>query len=109
MTKLCATDGIWAGKPNQPIYPYRQALPPMKTTLDISSPLLRRAKRVAAQRGTTLRALVEEGLVHVLELRAKSGPAPAPLPVFGAGGLTPEFQGAGWDKLRDTIYEGRGA
>jgi hypothetical protein len=80
----------------------------VKTTLDISSPLLRRAKRYAAQHGTTLRALVEEGLNRTLEAKGQKAPAPAPLPAFGAGGLTPEFQAAGWDKIRDAIYEGRG-
>jgi hypothetical protein len=81
----------------------------MKTTLEISSPLLRRAKRVAAARGITLRALVEEGLTHALAREAGEKPAPAPLPAFGTGGLTPEYQGVGWYKVRDAIYEGRGA
>ncbi|MDQ3710158.1 MAG: type II toxin-antitoxin system VapB family antitoxin [Actinomycetota bacterium] len=34
----------------------------MKTTLNLDDELLRRAKRRAAARGTTLTALVEEGL-----------------------------------------------
>lgn len=80
----------------------------MKTTLDISSPLLRRAKRVAAQRGTTLRALVEEGLAYALAPKTGNGPTAAPLPAFGAGGLTPEYHGAGWEKIREAIHEGRG-
>ena len=36
----------------------------MKTTIDIADPLFDAAKAAAQQRGTTLRALVEMGLVR---------------------------------------------
>jgi hypothetical protein len=81
----------------------------MKTTLEISTPLLRRAKRIAARDGTTLRALVEEGLNQTLSKRSEP---PAKLPphvVVGGKGLNPEFAEGGWEKVRDAIYEGRGA
>jgi hypothetical protein len=38
----------------------------MKTTVDIADSLLAEAKQTAAQRNTTLRALIEEGLELVL-------------------------------------------
>ena len=38
----------------------------MKTTLDIADPLLREARQIAARDGTTLRALVEQGLRNVV-------------------------------------------
>ena len=38
----------------------------MKTTIDISDSLLEKARRVAASRGTTVKALVEAGLRQVL-------------------------------------------
>ena len=38
----------------------------MKTTVEISDVLFERAKAVAKQRGTTLRALIESGLTTVL-------------------------------------------
>lgn len=81
----------------------------MKTTIEISTPLLRRAKKTAARDGVTLRSLIEEGLAKSLEARASASAKVPPLLVVGGKGLTPEFQGAGWDKFRDAIYEGRGA
>lgn len=44
----------------------------MKTTLDISEPLFLSAKALAQQSQTTLRALVEEGLRHVLSDRTNA-------------------------------------
>ncbi len=41
----------------------------VKTTIEISDPLLVEAKTVAAREGTTVRALVEEGLRHVVRAR----------------------------------------
>jgi hypothetical protein len=41
----------------------------MKTTVVIAEPMLKEAKRIAAVEGTTLRALVEEGLRHVIAER----------------------------------------
>jgi Arc/MetJ family transcription regulator len=38
----------------------------MKTTIDISDPLFAAAKRAAEREGTTMEALVERGLRHVL-------------------------------------------
>ena len=43
----------------------------VKTTVDIAEPMLKEAKRIAAIEGTTLRALVEEGLRHVIAERDK--------------------------------------
>jgi hypothetical protein len=39
----------------------------MKTTFDLPDPLLNKARRVAAARGTTVKALVEAGLRKVIE------------------------------------------
>jgi hypothetical protein len=53
----------------------------MKTTIELPDPLFRRAKILAARRGTTLRELVVEGLQHVT--------AGGPVPAAGTA-LTPE-------------------
>lgn len=82
----------------------------MKTTVEISDALLDDAKRLAAREGTTLRQLIEDGLRRVLgERKAKRGRFRLRDASFGGKGLTPEFREAGWEKLRDEIYDGHGA
>ena len=81
----------------------------MKTTIEIADPVLKEARKVAAREGTTLRALVEQGLRQVLsEKKQAKKPYKFHLTTFKGDGLQPEFQDAGWDKIRDAIYEGRG-
>lgn len=79
----------------------------MKTTVEISDPLLARAKKLAARRGTTVRALIEEGLRRVVAEDRAPGRFKLRDVSFGTGGLRPEAQG-GWDRIRDLAYEGRG-
>jgi Bacterial antitoxin of type II TA system, VapB len=72
----------------------------VKTTIEINDDLLRQAKIRAAERGETLRELVERGLRHELET---SGSAPAPYEMpdgrfRGAGSSVDELD---WDKIRD--------
>jgi hypothetical protein len=43
----------------------------VKTTVDIADAMLREAKLIAAREGTTLKALVEEGLRHVIDERGR--------------------------------------
>lgn len=80
----------------------------MKTTLDIADPLLREAKQIAAREGTTLRALVEQGLRRVVAERRKQVRFKLRRASFKGRGLRPELEDAGWDRIRDMIYEGRG-
>jgi hypothetical protein len=58
----------------------------MKTTVEIEDRLLRQAKKVAIDRGTTLRQLIEAGLK--LELEKK--PTPRPIQWVTASGHFPE-------------------
>ena len=80
----------------------------MKTTIDIADSLLASAKHLAAQRGTTLRALVESGLRRVLEEGDRGEPFRLRDASFGGHGLQREFREGDWERLRDAAYEGRG-
>lgn len=81
----------------------------MKTTIELPDELVEQARRVARQEGGTLRALVEEGLQRSLEARRRAVARTLDFPTFGGSGLTDEFQGAAWSRIRDEIYGGRGA
>ena len=62
----------------------------MKTTLNIDETVMGRLREEAARRGTTMSALVEAGLRHILENRADSRSAVKarkPLPVWKSGGF----------------------
>lgn len=76
----------------------------MKTSFDISEPLLREVKELARRRGTTTKSLVEQALIKLL---AESDAVPSFTlrdVRYGSGGMTAEFAHAGWEKLRDEIY-----
>jgi hypothetical protein len=81
----------------------------MKTTIDIADPLLRRAKRLAARRGTTLKALMESALREELA-REQARPAVVPLEThtFRGRGLQPGLSWDDWSTIRSLSYEGRG-
>jgi hypothetical protein len=81
----------------------------MKTTIELPDELIRQARRVARQEGATLRALVEEGLQRSLEARRQAVHRQLDFPTYGGSGLTEEFQGALWSRIRDDIYREHGA
>ncbi len=80
----------------------------MKTTIDLADPLLDEARRLAQREGTTLRALVEQGLRQVLAQKRRSAPFRLRDASFAGDGLRPELAGASWERLRELAYEGRG-
>jgi hypothetical protein len=77
----------------------------MKTTIDIADPLLDAARKKATREGTTLRALVEQGLRQVIEepKQAKK-PFKFRLVTSGGRGLQPHLRDASWDEIRDLSY-----
>ena len=80
----------------------------MKTTIELPDELLDQLRRVARQEGSTLRRLVEEGLQRCLKARRTATRRELDFPSYGGNGLTPEFQGAPWSRLRDEIYQNQG-
>lgn len=82
----------------------------MKTTIEIADDLFKRVQRLARNEKTTFRALTEAGLRLVLSGKHLNPPRKLPpLVSFGGDGPTDEFKDWNWDRLRDNIYQGRGA
>lgn len=76
----------------------------MKTTIEISDPLLENAKAVAAREGITLRTLVEQGLRAALEERERTRPFKLRDAGVTGNGLQPCARGLPWDALRELAY-----
>jgi len=81
---------------------------PMKTTIEISDPLLKQARKVAAREGVTLRTLVERGLSRVVSETKKPVLFKLRQAAFKGKGLQAEFRDASWGAIREAAYEGRG-
>lgn len=80
----------------------------MKTTVEIADALFEAARRRAAERGTTLRALVEEGLRAVVESEVRAAPFRLRDGSVGGNGLQPDVGEGGWERISAVAYEGRG-
>ena len=81
----------------------------MKTTIEISDPLLREAHELAQREGVTLRALVERGLRRVVTETKTVAPFKLRRATFKGKGLQADAHVDSWGRLRDLTYEGRGA
>ena len=81
----------------------------MKTTVEISNGLAEEVKAYMAQEGLTFRSVVERGLREVL----RAGREPKPFKLRDASvagrGLQATLRDAGWERIRDAVYEGRGS
>ena len=81
----------------------------MKTTVEIPETLFKQAKEIAAREHTTLRALVEDGLRRVIELRRNQArPFKLRKASFFGEGLQPDVAEGSWERIRELIYEERG-
>ena len=77
----------------------------MKTTIDIHDELLARTKRHAKATGRPLRAVVEEGLLHVLAQDESAAPYRIrDLSVGDPDGRDP-LESYPWPELREVIYD----
>jgi hypothetical protein len=81
----------------------------MKTTVEITDGLLEEARRAAEKDKTTVRALLEEGLRHVLKARRSSGPFRLRDASVSGNGLQPGIREGDWEEIRRLIYEGHGS
>ena len=79
----------------------------MKTTIDITDGLLAEAKKVAAEKHTTVRALVEDGLRLVLDRERQREPLTLRDGSVGGHGLRPAMRDAGHDVWLDAVYGDR--
>ena len=80
----------------------------MKTTVEIADSLLASARRLAAREGTSVRALIEEGLRKVVDKRERRVGFALRRVTFGGSGLSPDLSPSDWDAIRDRSYEDRG-
>ena len=80
----------------------------MKTTVEISDNLLEEAKRLAAREGTTVKALIEQGLRQIITAKKKPGVFHLRKVTFKGQGLQPRVSTATWEQIRDMAYEGHG-
>ena len=80
----------------------------MKTTIELPDDLLGRIRKVAKREGATLKSLIEEGLHLALRAHERKRVVSFRIDPFAGDGLTPEFENAGWDTIRDEIYRDRG-
>jgi hypothetical protein len=82
----------------------------MKTTIEIADDLFERVQRLAQKEKTSFRALTEAGLRLVVAGKHSQRPGKLPpLVTFGGGGPTEQLKDWDWDRIRDEIYQGRGA
>jgi hypothetical protein len=80
----------------------------MKTTIEISDPVLSEARRLAAREGVPLRALVELGLRRVIAEKRPAAGFRLRRASYKGDGLKAGLQGASWERLREMAYEGHG-
>ncbi|MCL4836470.1 MAG: DUF2191 domain-containing protein [Thermoanaerobaculia bacterium] len=73
----------------------------MKTTIELSDALLAEAKRLAEERGTTLKAVFEAGLRRELREAAAATSFRLRDESVDGEGLRPELAGASWEQIRE--------
>ena len=79
----------------------------VKTTIEMNDELFRRAKRVAASDGVTLKELIETGLRAELE-RRRATDYVLPDATFDGDGVAAGITEGDWDTISALIYPSRG-
>ena len=80
----------------------------MKTTIDIPDALFLEARKLASREGTTLKAIVEQGIRRMLSERKRGTRFRLRKASFKGEGLQPQVAGSSWERIREMAYEGRG-
>jgi hypothetical protein len=80
----------------------------MKTTVEISDPLMREARKAAEREGRTLRSLLEEGLREVLAGRERKRKFRLRDGSFEGKGVQAGVDLSDWETIRSLVYEERG-
>ena len=81
----------------------------MKTTVEVPDSLLQEARKLAEKEGTSIKILVEEGLRRILLERKRGKPFRLRDLSYKGKGLQGDITEGSWEKIRELIYEGRGA
>ena len=80
----------------------------MKTTIEIPDDLMKKAKALAARRGTTLRSIIERGIRTTLNEERSLVQYELPDRSVNGKGLQAGLQQGEWADIRDAAYTGRG-
>ena len=80
----------------------------MKTTIEISEKLLRSAKKYAAERGLSLKSVIESALRNILDTNRRPLRFTLKDGSVAGKGLSPQVVEADWENIRSEIYKGRG-
>ena len=80
----------------------------MKTTLQIPDALFEEVRKLAQRERTTMKAIVETGLRHIVSERQRRSRFRLRKATFKGKGLLPHLEGRSWDQIRDLTYRGRG-
>lgn len=80
----------------------------MKTTIELPDDLMKKAKALAAKRGTTLRSIIERGIRATLKEDRRLEQYELLDRSVNGKGLQTGFQDSEWEEIRSAAYRGRG-
>ena len=81
----------------------------MKTTIELSDDLAKKAKAFVARKKITLRSVIEQGIREVLKAERTTSRFNLRDSSVDGRGLNEAFRDADWEMLRGEIYRGRGS
>jgi hypothetical protein len=76
--------------------------------IHIPDSLLEEVLKIANQKRTTIKALIEEGLRRTIDQRKKIRGFRLRMATFKGNGLQSDAAASSWEKIREISYDGRG-